>query len=87
MKKLVLLLLASTALTACSDEVGTESWCKSMRDKPKTEWTTDTAMDFAQHCVLQDGVGSEKWCKAQKEKPKGEWTANEVSSFTKHCIF
>lgn len=87
MKKLVMLLLASTALTACSDEVGTESWCNDMRDKPKTEWTTESAMDFAKHCVLQDGVGSEQWCKDLKEKPKGDWTANEASSYTKHCIF
>lgn len=86
MKKLVMLLLASAALTACSDEVGTESWCNDMRDKPKTEWTTESAMDFAKHCVLQDGVGSEQWCKDLK-KPKGDWTANEASSYTKHCIF
>ncbi|MCA0934435.1 DUF3012 domain-containing protein [Vibrio alginolyticus] len=87
MKKLVMLLLASAALTGCSDEVGTEKWCNDLRDKPKTEWTTDIAVDFAKHCVLQDSVGSEQWCKDLKEKPKGDWTANEVSSFTKHCIF
>lgn len=87
MKNLVMLLLASAALTACSDEVGTESWCNDMRDKPKTEWTTESAMDYAKHCVLQDGVGSEQWCKDLKEKPKGDWTANEASSYTQHCIF
>ncbi|MFV8431155.1 DUF3012 domain-containing protein [Vibrio owensii] len=87
MKKLVMLLLAATALTACSDEVGTEAWCKDMREKPKTEWTTDNAVDFAKHCVLQDGIGSEQWCKNLKDKPKGEWTANEAKDFAKHCVF
>ncbi|GAK15605.1 hypothetical protein JCM19053_908 [Vibrio sp. JCM 19053] len=58
-----------------------------MRDKPKTEWTADNAVDFAKHCVLQDGVGSEQWCENLKDKPKGDWTANEATSFTKHCIF
>ncbi len=86
MKKLVILLLASAALTACSDEVGTEKWCNDLRDKPKTEWTTEIAVDFAKHCVLQDSVGSEQWCNDLKEKPKGDWTANEVSGYTKHCI-
>lgn len=28
-------MLAVSALTACSDEVGTEGWCNDMRDKPK----------------------------------------------------
>ncbi|MGR5068470.1 MULTISPECIES: DUF3012 domain-containing protein [Vibrio] len=87
MKNLVLLLLASSALTACSDEVGTEGWCNDMSDKAKTEWTTDNALDFAKYCVLQDGIGSEQWCKNLKDKPKGEWTANEATSYTKHCIF
>lgn len=82
-----MLLLAATALTACSDEVGTEAWCKDMREKPKTEWTTDNAVDFAKHCVLQDGIGSEQWCKNLKDKPKGEWTANEATDFAKHCVF
>mgnify|MGYP001953922356 FL=1 len=81
-----MLLLASAALTACSDEVGTESWCNDMRDKPKTEWTTESAMDFAKHCVLQDGVGSEKWCKDLKEKPKGDWTANEAGAYAENCL-
>ncbi|CAH1561390.1 DUF3012 domain-containing protein [Vibrio rotiferianus] len=87
MKKLVMLLLAATALTACSDEVGTEAWCKDMREKPKTEWTADNAVDFAKHCVLQDGIGSEQWCEDLKEKPKGDWTANEATGFAKHCVF
>ncbi|PNQ51067.1 DUF3012 domain-containing protein [Vibrio sagamiensis] len=87
MKKSMVLVAALTVLAACSDEVGTESWCKDMRSKPKTEWTTEIAVDYAKHCVLEDGIGSEQWCKDLKDKPKGEWTANEATGFTKHCIF
>ena len=86
MKKVIMLLMATVLLSACTDEVGTQAWCKDMRAKPKTEWTTGNAVDFAKHCILQDGIGSEQWCKSLKEKPKGEWTANEVADFARHCV-
>jgi hypothetical protein len=50
---LVLVLSAALALTAaCSPEVGSEDWCKEMKDKPKGDWTANEAADFARHCVL-----------------------------------
>ncbi|WP_080253964.1 DUF3012 domain-containing protein [Vibrio parahaemolyticus] len=52
MKKLVMLMLAVSALTACSDEVGTEGWCNDMRDKPKGDWTANEATSFTKHCIF-----------------------------------
>ena len=50
---LVLVLSAALALTAaCSPEVGSEDWCKEMKDKPKGDWTANEAADFAKNCVL-----------------------------------
>lgn len=37
---------------ACSPEVGSEEWCKSLKEKPKGEWTSNEAGDFAKHCVF-----------------------------------
>ncbi len=39
-------------LTACAPEVGSESWCKAMKDKPKGDWTANEASDYARHCVF-----------------------------------
>lgn len=40
------------ALGACSPPVGSEAWCKNMKEKPKGDWTTNEATDFARHCVF-----------------------------------
>ncbi len=45
-------LLAVTALTGCSPEVGSERWCKDMDAKPKGDWSANEAADYAKHCVL-----------------------------------
>lgn len=39
-------------LGACAPEVGSEAWCKDMKQKPKGEWTANEAADFAKHCLL-----------------------------------
>lgn len=41
------------ALSACQPEVGSDSWCKSMKDKPKGDWTANEAKDYAKHCLLK----------------------------------
>ncbi|MHC6530181.1 DUF3012 domain-containing protein [Vibrio proteolyticus] len=87
MKKLVVLLLTVGALSACSDEVGSKNWCSALRDKPKTEWTGQNAVDFAQYCVFQNEIGNQAWCEDMDRKPKGDWSANEATSYAKHCIF
>ncbi|ARD20928.1 MULTISPECIES: DUF3012 domain-containing protein [Shewanella] len=39
-------------LSACSPEVGSEAWCKQMKDKPSGDWTANEAADYAKHCVF-----------------------------------
>ncbi|MCU7798641.1 MAG: DUF3012 domain-containing protein [gamma proteobacterium symbiont of Lucinoma myriamae] len=48
-------LFASALLTisACAPEIGSEQWCKDMKEKPKGDWTTNDATDFAKHCLLK----------------------------------
>ena len=45
-------LAALAMLSACSPEVGSEEWCKDMKEKPKGDWSANEATDFAKHCVL-----------------------------------
>lgn len=55
MKKLFLVLLAlsAIALSACAPEVGSDAWCKDMKEKPKGDWSANEAADFAKHCVFK----------------------------------
>ena len=39
-------------LAACAPEVGSEGWCKNMQEKPKGDWSTNEAIDYAEHCLL-----------------------------------
>ncbi|MDA1074878.1 MAG: DUF3012 domain-containing protein [Proteobacteria bacterium] len=47
-----LLVSASLTLGGCAPEVGSEAWCKAMKDKPKGDWSANDALDFSRHCVL-----------------------------------
>ncbi|MEH6910277.1 MAG: DUF3012 domain-containing protein [Oceanicoccus sp.] len=52
--KLVGLLITSIfLLTACSPKVGSEEWCTQLKEKPKGDWTTNEAGDFARHCIFK----------------------------------
>lgn len=42
----------AVAAVACSPEVGSEEWCKDLKEKPKGEWTANETGDFAKHCLL-----------------------------------
>ncbi|PCK09831.1 MAG: DUF3012 domain-containing protein [Alteromonadaceae bacterium] len=57
MKKTITLALLSTALIAtlasCTPEVGSEEWCKNLKDKPKGDWTVNELTDFTKHCVFK----------------------------------
>ena len=44
--------LVVSALAACSPEVGSEDWCKELKEKPKGDWTANEAGDFAKHCIM-----------------------------------
>ena len=42
------------AVAGCAPEVGSERWCEAMRDKPRGDWSANEALDYAQHCILDD---------------------------------
>lgn len=50
--KLILAVILIMLVGACSPKVGSEEWCQSMKDKPKSEWTAEEAKDFAKHCIF-----------------------------------
>jgi len=53
-RSLPLAMLAASALLAGCAPVGSARWCANMKAKPKGDWTTNEAVDFAKHCVLPD---------------------------------
>lgn len=56
MKKTIsLAILAAFALAAagCSPEVGSEGWCKQMKEKPKGDWTASETADYAKYCIFK----------------------------------
>ncbi|EHD0095547.1 DUF3012 domain-containing protein [Vibrio vulnificus] len=85
MRTTLLALLSVLTLSACS-EVGSESWCNDMRDKPKSEWNGQNTLDFAKYCLLNNEIGSKSWCEDMDEKSKGDWTAKEATSYAKYCV-
>ena len=52
---LALLVVAVSVLllSACAPEVGSEAWCKQMKERPRGEWTANDASDFAKHCLFK----------------------------------
>ncbi|MCL1075359.1 DUF3012 domain-containing protein [Shewanella dokdonensis] len=46
-------LLLVSLLSACAPEVGSEAWCKQMKEKPSGDWTANEAKDYAKHCVFK----------------------------------
>ena len=38
---------------ACSLFVGSEAWCEKMAEKPKGDWSTKEAADYAKHCLFE----------------------------------
>lgn len=40
-------------LSACTPEVGSPDWCKTIEEKPKGELTMNEAKDYAKHCVFK----------------------------------
>ena len=51
--QLTLLASAVLLLSACTPEVGSEAWCKSLAEKPKGDWTANEVTDYAKHCLLK----------------------------------
>jgi len=49
---LALAFVAATGLSACSPEVGSKEWCADMKEKPKGDWSSKEAAEFAKSCLL-----------------------------------
>lgn len=41
------------SMTACSPEIGSDTWCTDMKEKPKGDWTTNDTKSYAQHCLFK----------------------------------
>jgi len=44
-----------TFALGCSPDVGSESWCKQLKEKPKGDWSANEAADFTKYCLLKSG--------------------------------
>ena len=47
------ILLFAALIIGCAPEVGSDEWCKDMVDKPKGDWSTNEAKEFARSCVFK----------------------------------
>jgi hypothetical protein len=52
MKKILMVLLLSSGLIACTAEVGSKEWCADLDAKDKGDWTFDESADYAKHCIF-----------------------------------
>ncbi len=46
-------LMFVSILTACAPEIGSEEWCEDMDEKPKGDWSSNEAADYAKNCVFR----------------------------------
>ena len=56
MAKIVYLAVSVTlllGLSACAPEVGSDKWCANLKAKPKGDWSTNEAADYAKHCIFK----------------------------------
>jgi len=47
------IILAGFSAASCAPEIGSESWCKKMDEKPKGDWTANEAGEYAKSCVFR----------------------------------
>lgn len=56
MKRILAAALAGAlwlTLAGCAPEVGSDKWCSNLKAKPKGDWSTNEAVDYAKHCLLK----------------------------------
>ncbi len=53
MKPVLIMLTSLFLISACSPEVGSEKWCEQLKQKPKGDWSSNEAADFAKNCVFK----------------------------------
>jgi hypothetical protein len=52
MKKFIGVMLLGVFAVGCAPAIGSEEWCKEMKEKPKGDWTATEAKDYTKHCIL-----------------------------------
>lgn len=46
-------LFVALGLAACAPKVGSDAWCKMIKEQPKGDLSANQAADFAKHCVFK----------------------------------
>ena len=54
MKKVIGIIALLFILIGCTPAVGSDEWCDNLEEKPKGDWSTNEATDYAKHCVFKD---------------------------------
>lgn len=52
MKNFIIALLTTLFIVGCSPKVGSEAWCKYLKEKAKSDWTMEETKGFAKHCIF-----------------------------------
>ena len=47
----VVLCVTVLVTAACSAEIGSETWCEEMREKPKEEWLAEEIKPYFSSCI------------------------------------
>jgi len=53
MRHVLLAIFATVLLGACSPEIGSNAWCKSLKEKNVSDWNPQETKDFAKHCIFK----------------------------------
>ena len=53
MRYILSIIFFATLMTACSPEIGSDDWCKALKEKHKSDWTMREVKDFGKHCVFK----------------------------------
>ena len=85
--RLVLLVSAVLLLSGCTDKPGSEGWCQTQKEIPKSDRAGEDAKTYAKHCLIDSTtVGSDAWCEDLDETPKNKWTTEEVAQYGQYCV-
>ena len=50
--KTIFVLMAISAVAACSPTLGSKEWCKETEKKDKAQWTAQEVDGYSKHCVM-----------------------------------
>lgn len=56
MKAIIIASIASIAcllMSSCATKVGSDAWCKKLKNTSKAEWSFNDTKNYAKHCILK----------------------------------